>query len=251
MRRAGHIPDVSSARSRAASEPRRRWSWSSRPTGPDRRTARVAPGGTVRWENSSRRPQCGSRASAGRDFRSLRCRRRPRGRASLQPPWAATATRCPAPSRRAIVIVGAEVRRPRPRGRGCDRREVVPLRRDRERGEVIHEEWVPRFELTRALSRSPTRTRSSTRAWPRSSSTSAARARSRSGRAADGAGNSRNYKWSGQRQERGPETRGSTASPCDFARPRRTRAEPRSRIKDRRRSSRAGPRVVPVRWRAV
>ncbi len=176
------------------------------------RRAHVAPGGTVRWENSS--PAAVRIQSLGRPrFRSLDV---DAGRAGERRFNAVGRYRYTIPGTvaEAIVIVGAEVRRPRPRGRGCDRREVFLYHVTVNATKSFTEEWDPRFELQGALSISY----AYQVVYPRVAAvvqhecgTGEIEVRAR-GR---GAGKLSNYKWADSVRNADPNA-GSTPSPCDF-----------------------------------
>jgi hypothetical protein len=114
------------------------------------RRAHVAPGGTVRWENGS--PAAIRIQSLGRPrFTSLNVEA---GRAGERRFDRAGRYRYTIPGTvaEALVIVGAEVRRPRPRGNGCDRREVFLYDAVVEARKSFTEEWVPKFKQVGAFS---------------------------------------------------------------------------------------------------
>jgi hypothetical protein len=116
-----------------------------KPDGPDPRTARVAPFGTVRWENltttaqrveSIGEPDFDPVSVAARGAGERRFNRVGRYRYRLS-----------ATGHEGLVIGGAAVRRPRPRGRGCSRREVYVYNVTTRASKSASEEWLPRYEL--------------------------------------------------------------------------------------------------------
>ena len=144
------------------------------------------------------------------------------------------------------MIVGAEVRRPRPRGRGCDRREVFLYDVTVNATKSFTEEWVPRFELQGAFSISYAYQvvyRRVAAVVQHECGTGEIEVRAR-GR---GAGKLSNYKWADSvrnaNRTRAVPQRRVTSSP------RWTPSEPRSRSRTRRSSRAAAGRSCP--WRAA
>lgn len=122
--------------------------------GPDPRTARVAPTFSVRWENVTSTPQ--RVESIGRpDFGPVSV---PAGGAGERRfnRVGRYRYRLSGTGQEGVVIVGAVVRRPRPRGQGCSRRDVFLYDVTARGSKTGSEEWLPRFELTGAFTLSYT-----------------------------------------------------------------------------------------------
>jgi plastocyanin len=116
------------------------------PDGPDPDRVRIAPLGTVRWENAT--PTAQRVESIGEpDFDPVDVAAGGAGERRFNRPGRYR-YRLAATGREGVVIVGAAARRPRARGRGCNRRDVYLYDVTVRALKAASEEWLPQYETT-------------------------------------------------------------------------------------------------------
>ena len=181
-----------------------------KPDGPDPERTRIPPTFTVRWENLTATPQ--RVESIGQpDFSPVSV---PAGGAGERRfnRVGRYRYRLSATGQEGVVIVGAAVRRPRPRGHGCSRREVFLYNVTARGSKAGSETWEPRFELKGAftLSYSYVARYPSVAVVVDHDCFGGRRLRARQ----VGTGTLNDYNWSDQVENADPQTEG--AIPCSF-----------------------------------
>ena len=181
-----------------------------KPDGPDPKQARVPPTFSVRWENLTSTPQ--RVQSIGQpDFESVNVSAHGAGERRFNR-VGRYRYKLSATGQEGVVIVGAAVRRPRPRGHGCSRREVFLYNVTARGSKTGSETWLPRYELKGAftLSYSYVTRYPSVAVVVDHDCFGGERFRARQ----MGTGTLNDYNWSDQVENADPQTEG--ALPCSF-----------------------------------